>query len=179
MSNLKQKYTEEIAPALMKEMGVKNKLMVPKLTKIVVNMGLGIKDKDVAKKHVEELAKITGQKPSIRRASKSISNFKLREGMQVGAKVTLRGAMMYDFLDRLINATLPRVRDFRGISPRGFDRKGNFTLGIKEQTIFPEIDPNNVNETQGMDITMVTTARNDADALLLLKSLGMPFADKK
>lgn len=179
MANLKQKYTDEIVPTMMKEMGVGNKLVVPKLSKVVVNMGMGIKDKDALKKHVEELANITGQKPLVTRARTSISNFKLRDGMQIGAKVTLRGSMMYDFLDRLINVALPRIRDFRGISAKGFDGRGNFTLGIKEQSIFPEIDPNNVGENQGMDITMVTTARNDADALLLLKSLGMPFADKK
>lgn len=179
MSNLKEKYTKEILPVLMKEMGVGNKLMVPRLSKIVVNMGMGIKDKDVLKKHVEALAAITGQKPAVTRSRKSISNFKLREGMQIGAKVTLRGQMMFDFLERLINAALPRIRDFRGISTKGFDGMGNFTLGIKEQTIFPEIDPNNVSDTQGMDITMVTTAKSDADALLLLKSLGMPFAEKK
>ena len=179
MATLKERYVKEIAPALAKEMGVKNMLMVPKLAKIVVNMGLGIKDKDAVKKHVQELASITGQKPVVTKAKKSISNFKLREGMQIGAKVTLRGMMMYDFLERLINAALPRIRDFRGISVRGFDGSGNFTLGIKEQTIFPEVDPNNVSNTQGMDITMVTTARNDADALALLKGLGMPFADKK
>lgn len=179
MSSLKEKYTNEVAPALMKELGVGNKLMIPKLAKVVVNMGMGIKDKDATKKHVDELASITGQKPIITKASKSISNFKLREGMQVGAKVTLRGAMMYDFVNRLISAALPRIRDFRGISVKGFDGRGNFTLGIKEQSIFPEIDPNDVSETQGMDITMVTTARNDADALALLKGLGMPFADKK
>lgn len=179
MANLKEKYTKEILPALMKEMGVGNKLMVPRLSKIVVNMGMGIKDKDVLKKHVEELGAITGQKPAVTRSRKSISNFKLREGMQIGAKVTLRGQMMFDFLERLINAALPRIRDFRGISSKGFDGRGNFTLGIKEQIIFPEIDPNSVSDTQGMDITMVTTANSDADALLLLKRLGMPFAEKK
>ncbi len=179
MANLKEKYTDDIVPAMMTEMGVSNKLVVPKVSKIVVNMGMGIKDKDASKKHIEELASITGQKPLVTKASKSISNFKLREGMQVGAKVTLRGKMMYDFMDRLINVALPRIRDFRGISPKGFDGRGNFTIGITDQSIFPEIDPNNISETQGMDITMVTTALNDADALLLLKSLGMPFADKK
>ncbi len=179
MSSLKEKYISEVAPALVKELGLGNKLMVPKMTKVVINMGLGIKDKDATKKHVDELASITGQKPIITKASKSISNFKLREGMPIGAKVTLRGAMMYDFLNRFINAALPRIRDFRGISVKGFDGRGNFTLGIKEQSIFPEIDPNDVGETQGMDITMVTTAQNDADALALLKGLGMPFADKK
>ncbi len=179
MTTLKEKYVNEIAPALMKELGAKNALMVPKLSKIVVNMGMGLKDKDVAKKHVDELAAITGQKPIVTKAGKSISNFKLREGNQVGAKVTLRGRMMYDFLDRLINAALPRIRDFRGISAKGFDGSGNFTLGIKEQSIFPELDPNSISDTQGMDITMVTTARSDADALALLKSLGMPFAEKK
>jgi len=179
MSSLKETYTKEVAPALMKELGLANKLMIPKLTKVVVNMGIGIKDKDVTKKHVDELASITGQKPVVTKASKSISNFKLREGMPIGAKVTLRGEMMYDFMNRLISAGLPRIRDFRGISVKGFDGRGNFTLGIKEQSIFPEMDPNDISETQGMDITMVTTAHNDADALALLKGLGMPFADKK
>lgn len=179
MANLKEKFTKEVVPGLMKEMGVENKLMVPRLMKIVVNMGMGIKDKDVIKKHLQELTSLTGQKPAVTRSKKSISNFKLREGMQIGAKVTLRGERMYDFLERLIKAALPRIRDFRGIPRKGFDGKGNFTLGIKEQTIFPEIDPNTVTQGQGMDITMVTTARNDADALLLLQRLGMPFAEKK
>jgi large subunit ribosomal protein L5 len=135
-------------------------------------------DKDAFKVHVEELGQITGQKPVVTKAKKSISNFKLRKGMNIGAKVTLRGARMYEFLDRFMSAALPRIRDFRGLSPHGFDGRGNFTVGIREQTIFPEIDPNHAGAIQGMDITIVTTGRTDQEARELLKLMGMPFAGK-
>jgi large subunit ribosomal protein L5 len=177
MSTLREKYSKEVVPRLQEELGLTNRLRVPRLTKVVLNMGLGIKDKDVIKRLVEELAVISGQRPVLTRSRKSISNFKLREGMVIGAKVTLRGARMYDFMERLVNAALPRIRDFRGLSPRGVDSHGNYTLGIKEQSIFPEVDPNDVKEVQGMDITIVTTARDRGEALALLRAMGMPFAE--
>lgn len=178
MPTLKEKYENEVVDRLKEELGVKNRMQVPKVQKVVVNMGLGVADKDVLKAGTEDLAKITGQKPLVTKARKSISNFKLREGMSIGAKVTLRGERMYEFLDRLINAALPRIRDFRGIAAKAFDGRGNYTLGIREQSIFPEIDPNNVSVTQGMDITIVTSAGTDDEARKLLSLLGMPFADK-
>jgi len=178
MARLKVKYIQEVVPRLKQELGVTNTLRVPRLEKIVVNMGIGVVDKDAFKTHVEELAKITGQRPVVTRAKKSISNFKLRKGTTIGAKVTLRGERMYEFLDRLINAALPRIRDFRGLRRDAFDGRGNYTLGVREQTIFPEIDPNQTGAIQGMDITVVTTARNDEEARLLLSHLGMPFAKK-
>jgi large subunit ribosomal protein L5 len=177
MARLSEKYKKEIAPALQKEFDIKNPMAIPKLEKIVVNMGLGeasanSKILDVA---VEELKSITGQKPVITKAKKSIAQFKLRQGMQIGSMVTLRGARMYEFLDRLISVALPRVRDFRGVSGKAFDGRGNYTLGIREQLIFPEIDFNKVEKTRGMNISIVTTARNDDEARSLLKALGMPF----
>ncbi len=175
---LKAKYNDEVVAKLGHALGEKNKLRIPRLTKIVVNMGIGIADKDVFKTHVEELSAITGQRPIVTKAKKSISNFKLREGMNIGAKVTLRGIRMYEFLDRFISAALPRIRDFRGLSLHGFDGRGNYTIGIKEQTIFPEIDPNHAGAVQGMDITIVTTGRTDQESRELLKLLGMPFAAK-
>lgn len=175
---LKEKYQQEVAPRLAESLGIKNPLRVPRLVKVVVNMGIGIVDKDAFKVHVEELGQIAGQKPIVTKARKSISNFKLRKGMNIGAKVTLRGARMYEFLDRFISAALPRIRDFRGLSPHGFDGRGNFTIGIREQTIFPEIDPNHAGAIQGMDITIVTTGRTDQEARELLKLMGMPFAGK-
>jgi large subunit ribosomal protein L5 len=178
MSRLRDKYEKEAIPKLKEKMGITNAMRVPRLKKVVVNMGFGADDKDNVKPHAEELARVTGQKPVIMKAKKSISNFKLREGMNIGAKVTLRGERMYEFLDRFINAALPRIRDFRGLSPNSFDGRGNYTIGVKEQTILPEIDPNNVTATQGMDITIVTTARDDKEACELLKLLGMPFAGK-
>lgn len=178
MARLKEKYQKEVVPQLMKELGITNAMRVPRLVKISVNMGFGAAEKDTMKNHVSELAAITGQKPLVTKSRKSISNFKLREGMDIGAKVTLRGVRMFEFLDRLISAALPRIRDFRGLAVRGFDGRGNYTLGIKEQTIFPEIDLNNVTQVQGMDMTIVTTAQSDKEALLLLKLLGMPFAGK-
>ena len=175
MASLQEKYKKEIVKELRDSGRYKNPLEIPRLTKIVVNMSVDATvDRDVLKAISEDLARITGQTPIETKARKSISNFKLREGMAIGAKVTLRGARMYEFLDRLICAALPRVRDFRGV-PRKCDGYGNYTLGVKEQTIFPEIDLDKVKRSQGMDITMVTTAKSDEEALELLKLLGMPF----
>ncbi len=177
MSELKKKYTEEVVPALAKALGVKNPMQVPRMQKIVVNMGVNAEvDKDTYKSIAESLVAITGQRHAPCKAKRSVSNFKLREGMTIGAKVTLRGDRMYDFLERLVNATLPRIRDFRGVSQKSFDGRGNFSLGISEQTIFPEIDPDKVKHLQGMDIVIVTSAKTDADALQLLKLIGMPFS---
>jgi large subunit ribosomal protein L5 len=177
MARLKEKYRNEVAPALVKEFGIANPMAVPKIEKIVVNMGLGeasanAKILDVA---TEELKTITGQKPVVTKAKKSIAAFKLRQGMNIGTMVTLRGDRMYEFLDRLISVALPRVRDFRGISAKAFDGRGNYTLGIREQLIFPEIDFNKVDKTRGMNISIVTTAHNDEQARALLKGMGMPF----
>ena len=172
------KYNEEIAPALTKKFNYTSSMQVPKIDKIVLNMGVGdavanAKNLDEA---VEELTLISGQKPLITKAKKSIANFRLREGMSIGAKVTLRGDRMYDFLNKLINVSLPRVRDFRGVSTSSFDGRGNYTLGIKEQLIFPEIDFDKVNRTRGLDIVIVTTAQTDEEARELLTQFGMPFA---
>ena len=177
MARLKEKYKDEIAPALAKEFGIENHMAIPKLEKIVVNMGVGeaIGNSKVLDTAVEELQTITGQKPVITKAKKSIAAFKLRQGMSIGSMVTLRGERMYEFLDRLISVALPRVRDFRGISAKAFDGRGNYTLGIKEQLIFPEIDFNKVDKTRGMNISIVTTAPNDEQSRALLKALGMPF----
>ncbi|HMU34158.1 MAG: 50S ribosomal protein L5 [Acidobacteria bacterium] len=177
MARLKDKYKDEIAPALAKEFGIKNPMAIPRIEKVVINMGLGeassnAKLLDVA---AEELKSITGQKPVVTKAKKSIAAFKLRQGMSIGTMVTLRGERMFEFLDRLISVALPRVRDFRGISGKAFDGRGNYTLGIREQLIFPEIDFNKVDKTRGMNISIVTTARNDDEARSLLKGLGMPF----
>jgi len=179
VSRLKKKYLEEIAPALSKEFKYKSPMQTPKMTKIVINMGIGeavqdIKNLDGA---VEDLTTITGQKPVIRRAKKSISNFKLRAGMPVGCMVTLRRERMYEFMDRLMSFVIPRIRDFRGVPGRSFDGRGNYTLGVKEQIIFPEIDFDKIDRTRGMDITFVTTAKNDEEAKALLKQFGMPFRD--
>ena len=176
MSTMIEKYRDEVVPALKEKLALKNPLMVPRVSKVVVNMGTGAVDKDTLKQLTDELASITGQKAMVTKARKSISNFKLREGMSIGAKVTLRHKRMYDFLDRLINAALPRIRDFRGVSATAFDGQGNYTLGLKEQTIFPEIDPNHTGAVQGMDITIVTTAKTAIDARELLSLMGMPFA---
>ncbi|MEI6514109.1 MAG: 50S ribosomal protein L5 [bacterium] len=176
MPRLKQKYASEVVPMLKDKLGMTNILRMPRLVKVVVNMGIAAGKKDAINNLTADLAKITGQKPVLNKARVSISNFKVREGMIVGAKVTMRGDRMYEFLDRLISVALPRIRDFRGISPKSFDGRGSYTLGIKEQTVFPEIDPNNVTVTQGMDITIVTTARNDNEAREMLKLLGMPFS---
>ena len=177
MARLRDKYKNEIAPALAKEFDIKNPMAIPRIEKVVVNMGLGeasanAKILDLA---TEELRAITGQKPVITKAKKSIAAFKLRQGMNIGSMVTLRGERMYEFLDRLISVALPRVRDFRGVSGKAFDGRGNYTLGVREQLIFPEIDFNKVDKTRGMNITIVTTAKSDDQARSLLKSLGMPF----
>ena len=177
MSSLKEKYFKEIQPALMKHFSYKNIMQVPRLEKVVVNMGIG-EGKDNPKlldAAVKELSLITGQRPVVTKAKKSVASFKLREGMSIGCKVTLRGEMMYDFINKLINVALPRVRDFRGVSLKSFDGRGNYSLGLKEQIIFPEIDYDTVEKIQGMDITIVTTARTDEEARELLRVLGMPF----
>jgi len=176
MVRLKDKYVNEIRPRLMEDLGKGNVNSVPRLRKVVLNMGIGTDRRESAEILAGELSRIAGQKAVLTRATKSISNFKLREGMTVGAKVSLRGDRMYEFLDRLISASLPRIRDFRGLSPGAFDGRGNYTIGIKEQTIFPELDPNDVSISQGMDITIVTSAREDGDAKALLEQLGVPFA---
>ena len=177
MVRLKDKYRKEIAPAIAKEFGIENPMAIPKITKVVVNMGMGeaISNSKILDTAVEELKSVTGQKPIVTKAKKSIAGFKLRQGMNIGTMVTLRGDRMYEFLDRLISVALPRVRDFRGISAKAFDGRGNYTLGIREQLIFPEIDFNKVDKTRGMNISIVTTAENDEQARALLKALGMPF----
>jgi large subunit ribosomal protein L5 len=177
MARLKEKYNKEIAPAIAKEFGIVNPMAVPKITKIVVNMGVGeaIANAKILDVAVEELKSITGQKPVVTKAKKSIASFKLREGMSIGAMVTLRGERMYEFLDRLISVAIPRIRDFRGVSPKAFDGRGNYTLGIREQLIFPEIDFNKVDKTRGMNISIITTAANDEQSRALLKAFGMPF----
>ncbi|NCU18102.1 50S ribosomal protein L5 [Pallidibacillus pasinlerensis] len=177
MNRLKEKYLKEVVPSLMEKFNYKSVMQVPKVEKIVVNMGVGdavqnAKNLDMA---VEELSLITGQKPVVTRAKKSIAGFRLREGMPIGCKVTLRGERMYDFLDKLVSVSLPRVRDFRGISKNAFDGRGNYTLGIKEQLIFPEIDYDKVSKVRGMDIVIVTTANTDEESRELLAQLGMPF----
>ena len=176
MANLKETYKTKVAPALKEKLGLDNVMLIPRMSKIVLNMGFGIIEKDVQKKLVEELAAITGQQPVLCKSRKSISNFKLREGQVIGAKVTLRGDRMYDFFERLVNNTLPRIRDFHGVPGRGFDARGNYTFGLKEQTIFPEIDAAAIPQEQGMDITICTTAGDAARARELLAQLGMPFA---
>ena len=175
------KYNKEIVPSLTKQFSYKNIMEVPRLAKIVVNMGVGdaAQDSKVLDDAVKDLEAITGQKASVRTAKKSISNFKLREGMKIGAKVTLRREIMYEFLDRLITIALPRVRDFRGISDKSFDGRGNYTLGIKEQIIFPEINVDKVTRVNGMDITFVTTANTDKEAYELLSAFGVPFRKKE
>jgi len=178
MTVLKNKFRTEIAPALQKALGLANPMQVPRVEKIVVNVGVKATDKDVLKDLVEDLRKITGQAPLVTKARKSISNFKLRAGMPIGAKVTLRGDRMYDFLARLIHAALPRIRDFRGLSPKGFDGRGNYNFGVDEHSVFPEIDPDAVKKVHGMNITIVTSARDDKTALELLKRLGVPLAEK-
>ena len=177
VGQLKQKYKTEVVKALIASGRYKNVMQVPKLTKISINMAVHADaERDTIKNVAEELTKIAGQRAQIRKARKSISNFKLREDMPIGARVTLRGDRMYDFLERLIAAALPRIRDFRGIPLRGFDGRGNYSLGLKEQTVFPEIRPDQVKRTQGMDVTLVSTAKTDAEMKELLKLLGMPFA---
>jgi len=177
MTRMKDKYGKEVVPALRKEFGYKNVMAVPRITKVVVNMGLGegTQNAKIVDTGAEELGKITGQRATIRRATKSISQFKLRKGLPIGAMVTLRGERMYEFLDRLISVALPRVRDFRGVSPKGFDGRGNFTLGLKDQLLFPEIDYLKVDKARGMNVSVVTTAKTNEEARRLLQLMGMPF----
>ena len=177
MARLKEKYNAEVAPALMKQFGYKSVMQIPKIDKVVVNVGCGEarENAKILDNVVGDLTQITGQKPVVTRARKSIANFKLREDMPIGAKVTLRGEKMWEFLDRLFNVSLPRVRDFRGINANGFDGKGNFNMGIKEQLIFPEIDYDKIDKVRGMNITFVTTARTDEEAKELITLLGAPF----
>ena len=178
MNRLKEMYQNEIVEAMIKKFGYKNIMEVPKLDKVVINMGVGeAKDNHkVLESAVADLEKITGQKAVITKARKSVANFKIREGMAIGCKVTLRGEKMYEFVDRLVNLALPRVRDFRGINPNGFDGRGNYALGIKEQFIFPEIEYDKIDKTRGMDIIFVTTAKTDEEARELLTLFNMPFA---
>jgi large subunit ribosomal protein L5 len=177
MPRLKDTYQNDIVPKLKEEFGITNPMAVPRVTKVVVNMGLGeaIQNAALIEASQREIAAITGQKPVVTKAKRSIAGFKLREGMSVGCTVTLRRDRMWEFLDRLVNLALPRVRDFRGVSPKGFDGRGNFTMGVKEQIIFPEIDYDKVQKIKGMNITVVTTAEKDDEARALLTHLGMPF----
>ena len=178
---LQEKYKNEILPALEKELGIENPMALPKLEKIIINMGVGsaINEKKHLEEAVDALTQISGQKPVVTAARKSIAGFRLREGMKIGCKVTLRRQRMYEFLDRLICIALPRVRDFRGLNPNGFDKRGNYNMGLAEQIVFPELNPDKFTRPQGMTITIVTTAKNDDDARLLLRKFGMPFrADK-
>src|SRR5690606_28530570 len=176
---LKQKYREEVVPALREEFDIKNIMQVPGLTKIVVNMGVGdaARDAKLIQGAIADLAAITGQKPKINRAKKSIAQFKLREGQPIGASVTLRGDRMWEFLDRLLSLALPRIRDFRGLSPKQFDGNGNYTFGLTEQVMFHEIDPDKIDRQRGMDITVVTTAATDEEGRSLLRRLGFPFKE--
>lgn len=176
-ARLKERYKAEIAPAIAKEFGIENTMAIPKIEKIVINMGVGesIANSKILDIAVEEIRTISGQKPVTTKAKKSVAAFKLRQGMSIGAMVTLRGEKMYEFLDRLMSIALPRVRDFRGVSSKAFDGRGNYTLGITEQLIFPEIDFNKVDKTRGMNISIVTTAKTDEQSRALLKAMGMPF----
>ncbi len=177
VAQLKERFESDILPSMCEARGYGNRMQAPRMKKIVINMGFSTQmDQDTQGQLMGELAQITGQRPAVTRARVSVSNFRLRQGMPIGAKVTLRGAQMYEFMDRLINAALPRIRDFRGIPAAGFDGRGNFNLGIKEQTIFPEINPDKVKQTQGMDIAFVTSAETDDEARDLLTRFGMPFA---
>ena len=176
-ARLRTRYQKEVAPQIAKDFGIRNPMAIPRVEKIVLNMGMGeaIANSKILDTAVEELRSISGQKPVITKAKKSIASFKLRQGMPIGVMVTLRGDRMYEFLDRLVSVALPRVRDFRGVSPKAFDGRGNYTIGIREQLIFPEIDFNKVDKLRGMNISIITSARNDEQARALLKALGMPF----
>lgn len=178
-ARLKEKYQQEIAPALMKELGLKTIMQVPRLEKIVLNIGVGeaIQNAKALDAAVADLTQISGQKPVITRARRSIAAFKLRQGMSIGAMVTLRGQRMYEFLDRLINLALPRIRDFRGVSRRAFDGRGNYSIGLREQIVFPEINYDKVDKIRGLEVAIVTTAPNDAQGYALLRRFGMPFRD--
>ena len=177
---LRKKYNEEIVPALKKEFGYKSRMQVPRLQKIVINQGIGeaVADKKMVDTGVDEISAIAGQKAVQTKSKKDISNFKLRKGMPIGVRVTLRGDNMYEFLDRLVAVAIPRIRDFRGVNDKGFDGRGNYTFGIPEQIIFPEIDIDKVHNINGMDITIVTSAKNDKEALALLKEFGLPFKNQ-
>ena len=179
MLRLKEKYDKEIAPALMEQFKYKSVMQIPKLEKVVINMGLGeVKENPKAiESAVADLALITGQKPIVTKAKKSVAAFKVREGMNIGCKVTLRGVKMYAFVDKLLNLSLPRIRDFHGVSPNSFDGRGNYAMGIKEQLIFPEVEYDKIDKVRGMDIIFVTTAKTDEEARALLKLMGMPFAE--
>ena len=177
MSRMKERYSKDVVPALQKEFGYKNVMAIPKIEKVVVNMGLGeaTQNAKIVDTGADEVMRVTGQKPVVTRAKKSIAQFKVRKGMPIGAMVTLRGERMWEFLDRLISVALPRVRDFRGVSAKGFDGRGNYTLGLKDQLLFPEIDYMKVDKARGMNISVVTTARTDEESRKLLQLLGMPF----
>src|SRR5438132_2771281 len=179
MSRLQERYQKEIVPRLKEKLGRDNVNSIPKLEKIVVNMGVGkaLQDKNRLEQSAEQLGQITGQKPQITRAKKAISGFRLRENNEIGCRVTLRGQRMYEFLDRLISVALPRIRDFRGVNPKSFDGHGNYNMGLTEQAIFPEIDPDKVTFTQGMDVTFVTSTNSDDEARELLRAFGMPFRE--
>jgi len=177
MVAFKELYEEKIVPELTKSRGYTNKMQVPRMQKVVINMGVGVPgDRDELKSVAADLARITGQQPVLTISKKAVSNFRLREDMAIGCKVTLRGDRMYEFMHRLIHTALPRIRDFRGVSPKGFDKQGNYTLGLQEQSIFPEINPDNVKRVQGMDISFVNTARTQEEGHELMKLFGMPFA---
>ena len=178
MARLKDRYFEEIRPALIERFGYSSSMQAPQLLKITLNMGVGEakQDSKMLEAAQEQLATIAGQKPNIRRAKKSVANFKLREGMPVGLTVTLRGERAYEFLDRLTSIAIPRIRDFRGLNPRSFDGRGNYSMGVREQVIFPEIDYDSVDQVRGLDVTLTTSAQTDAEAFALLDALGMPFA---
>jgi large subunit ribosomal protein L5 len=177
-ARLKQRYLEEIRPALMERFGYSTPMQAPRITKVTVNMGVGDAKQDsrLLEAATDQLATITGQRPSVRRARKSIAQFKVREGMPVGVAVTLRGERSYEFLDRLMSVAIPRIRDFRGLSPRSFDGRGNYSLGVREQIIFPEVDYDEIDQVRGLDITITTTASSDEESYALLEALGMPFA---
>jgi large subunit ribosomal protein L5 len=177
-ARLKQRYDDEILPALIERFGYSTPMQAPRITKITVNMGVGDAKQDsrVLEAATDQLATITGQRPSVRRARKSIAQFKVREGMPVGVAVTLRGERSYEFLDRLMSVAIPRIRDFRGLSPRSFDGRGNYSLGVREQIIFPEVDYDEIDQVRGLDITITTTASTDEESFALLEALGMPFA---
>jgi large subunit ribosomal protein L5 len=181
MARLLDQYKQTIAPELAKKLGRTNVLSLPRLQKIVVNMGVGkaLQDKNRMQQSADQLAQITGQKAQITKAKTSVSGFRLREGNEIGCRVTLRGARMYEFLDRLISIALPRIRDFRGVNPKSFDGHGNYSLGLSEQMVFPEIDPDKVTFTQGMDVTFVTSTKSDDEARELLRAFGMPFREEK
>ena len=179
MARLLERYQKEIAPRLAEKLGRTNRLSLPRLQKVVVNMGVGkaLQDKNRMTQAVEQLAQITGQQPQVTRAKKAVSGFRLREGNEIGCRVTLRGRRMYEFLDRLISIALPRIRDFRGVNPRSFDGHGNYSLGLTEQSVFPEVDPDKVTFVQGMDVTFVTSTTSDDEARELLRGFGMPYRE--